>query len=122
MLSFFSRMSRIYGHKWKSQYPDEYSVQQGMSEWLETFQAARLTPRMVDRGIQQSKRLEEWPPSHKRFVDLALDKPDPANAPLNASHRIFKKDQLLEKKPDPEKEAAFFEWVAATRKQLNQTQ
>lgn len=126
MARFWERMGEAFGNRWTSQYG--LVGESAFHTWAEAL--AGVNPQLIAQGLRkcvlpefqdlESNRGSGWPPTLSEFLVFCQD----ANQPINASHRIWREDRRLEKKPTPEQieqaEQARAELRAAKRSLMGQ--
>lgn len=66
-------MNVIYGHKWRSLFPDENSLRIGHAIWAQKL--GGLTKKQLRRGVEACAYLSDWNPSVSEFVRAACGLP-----------------------------------------------
>lgn len=68
MEHLYARMDGLYPGKWKSNFVGEAAMSNWEQAWAEAFDEEGIVPVDVALGIQNSRRMYDWPPSLTEFL------------------------------------------------------
>jgi hypothetical protein len=76
----YNRLDGAYPHKWRSNFPDQASIDNWATSWAETFEEERITLEEVAAGLKYCRKNLEWPPSIAEFVKACRPSINPLTA------------------------------------------
>ncbi len=92
----YSKFDGMYPGKWRSAHPNQTSVQNWRNTWAEAFDEEHITPGQVKAGIDQCRKLFDWPPSLTEFLKACTNSVPHMhrNFQQTISHRMTKEERL----------------------------
>lgn len=64
----FNRLDGIYPNRWRAAFANQAAIANWREAWAEAFEEEGITAEEVKRGIVESRRRYDWPPSLAEFL------------------------------------------------------
>jgi hypothetical protein len=63
----YNRLDGLYPQKFRSAFPDAKSLQNWRESWAEGFFEDKITMSEIKKGLVNSRKMYDWPPSYREF-------------------------------------------------------